>query len=296
MGEESNIGWTNHTSSPWYGCTQVDPCCVNCYAMDLTNNRFAHFMRAAYRKAGFPNWETMPVWGDKAVRVTARDFDKKMRKWNKEAEAKPYRPRTFTSLMDWLDDMPAGIISLDGDKESIISVVGFYLRAVYESQGLDHLLLTKRPENFLPRVKAVIEHFGKASCNDGLCSWLESWLAGSPPDNVWFGYTAGTKAQWKARHELCMDIPAKVTWCSCEPMLDELTFKDLDRGIVMDWLVVGLESGHRRRSREIEPMLNLVQEAQSLGVKVYVKQDEGLTPGQQGRIPDDVWALKQFPA
>lgn len=28
---------------------------------------------------------------------------------------------------------------------------------------------------------------------------------------------------------------------------------------------------------------------------VFVKQDSGPRPGMQGRIPDELWALKQFP-
>ena len=31
------------------------------------------------------------------------------------------------------------------------------------------------------------------------------------------------------------------------------------------------------------------------GVPVFVKQDSGPRPGQQGRIPDGIWAHKEFP-
>lgn len=39
MGEVTGIGWTDHTWSPWWGCTKVSVgdhgACVNCYAEAL---------------------------------------------------------------------------------------------------------------------------------------------------------------------------------------------------------------------------------------------------------------------
>jgi len=32
------------------------------------------------------------------------------------------------------------------------------------------------------------------------------------------------------------------------------------------------------------------------GVPIFVKQDSAFAPGKQGRIPDVLWALTQFPA
>lgn len=294
----TNIEWCHFTASPWYGCTKVDELCANCYAADMTEMRFGGkggFIREAYRKAGFEDWETRPVWGDRATRVLSRDFDKKVKSFNRQAQALKFRPRFFTSLDDWLDDMPAGIINLDGGHDAMIGVVGFYLRSVFESQDLDHLMLTKRPEKWRTRLEAIIEHFGKAGwANAHFVDWLKAWLDGNPPANVWFGYSAGTKETWESRHKIVSEIPARVRWCSAEPMLDPVRLIDIEP-VMLDWVVAGYESGPKRRHREIEPLCNLAHECVLRRVKCFVKQDEGLYPGNRGRIPPDVWAIKEFP-
>lgn len=201
-----------------------------------------------------------------------------------------FRPRCFTSLMDWLDD------------RAPIDFFGDYLQVIRETTNLNHLTLTKRPQNFVPRLKAVIEHYGKApSANDAFCAWVENWLAGDSPANVWFGYTAGTKATWLKRYEIARNIPAAVLWCSAEPLLESLDFHDIvqDEAVpnshMLDWIVIGGESGKNRREIPIEHITELAQQAQHCGCKVFVKQDTAFKSGQQGRIPDAIWAMKQFP-
>ena len=35
MGQKTKISWTDHTFSPWFGCTRVAKGCENCYAEHL---------------------------------------------------------------------------------------------------------------------------------------------------------------------------------------------------------------------------------------------------------------------
>lgn len=60
-------------------------------------------------------------------------------------------------------------------------------------------------------------------------------------------------------------------------------------------MIVGGESGPKRRDCGVEAICDLARQASTAGIPTFVKQDCALRPGQQGRIPDDVWALKQFP-
>ena len=46
---------------------------------------------------------------------------------------------------------------------------------------------------------------------------------------------------------------------------------------------------------ELRWLTDIVEQCQAAGVPAWVKQDSGLRPGQQGRIPDATWAVKQFP-
>lgn len=63
----------------------------------------------------------------------------------------------------------------------------------------------------------------------------------------------------------------------------------------IDWVIVGGESGRNRRPCEIEWFVEIAEQCEAAGVPVFVKQDSALKPGQQGRIPGRLWALKQVP-
>ena len=65
----------------------------------------------------------------------------------------------------------------------------------------------------------------------------------------------------------------------------------------VDWVIAGGESGGtKRREMDLTWLTSIVAQCQSAGVPVHVKQDSGPRPGLQGHIPDDLWALKQFPS
>jgi protein gp37 len=40
---------------------------------------------------------------------------------------------------------------------------------------------------------------------------------------------------------------------------------------------------------------SIVAQCRAAGVKCFVKQDSGPRAGQQGRISNELWSLKQFP-
>jgi protein gp37 len=42
-------------------------------------------------------------------------------------------------------------------------------------------------------------------------------------------------------------------------------------------------------------LVSIAEQCRDAGIPLFVKQDSGPRAGQQGRIPDDIWALKQFP-
>lgn len=110
--------------------------------------------------------------------------------------------------------------------------------------------------------------------------------------NVWAGTTIESDAYvWRANH--LRATPSAVRWLSLEPLLDPLPSLDLT-GI--DWIVIGGESGPGRRPMELAWLTDVVARADAIGAKVFVKQDAHARPGQQGRIPDGLWARKEFPA
>jgi len=65
-------------------------------------------------------------------------------------------------------------------------------------------------------------------------------------------------------------------------------------GRKLDWVIVGGESGPKARPMKMEWLRSVVEQCKETGVPVFVKQDSGLRPGRQGRIPDELW-IKEYP-
>ena len=194
MGQDTKIEWATHTFNPWIGCTKVSPACAHCYAESYA----ARYGRAEWgpgkprQRTGAANW-------------------KKPLAWDREAKALGVRHRVFSaSLADWLDD------------EVPIEWLADLLSLIYATPNLDWLLLTKRPENWSERIKAVegIFNFGATPTSN----WARTldWLHGRPPANVWMGCTVENQECADARIPALLAIPARVRFLSCEPLLGPL--------------------------------------------------------------------------
>lgn len=254
MGANSKIGWTHHTFNPWWGCEKVSAACKNCYAE-------AFAKRTGNR-----------VWG---LTATRRFFGEshwsEPRKWDREAQRAGVRRRVFCASMA---DVFEGRDDLRPWRRAL-------WRLIVETPNLDWLLLTKRPENVMREIPA-------------------EWRC-RLPDNVWIGATMEDQEQLDLRWEAMREIPAKVLFASIEPILGPINLHGklscLDdptapRGL--DWIIVGGESGPKRRECEIAWIEDVVDQTAGM-VPVFVKQDSGPREGMQGRIPDWLWDLKMVP-
>jgi protein gp37 len=67
-------------------------------------------------------------------------------------------------------------------------------------------------------------------------------------------------------------------------------------GPKVDQVIVGGESGPKNRPLEADWVRDLRDQCVAAGVPLFVKQASHRLPGQQGALPDDLWALKEFPA
>ena len=113
---------------------------------------------------------------------------------------------------------------LDDKRERLWSLVA-------QTPHLDWLLLTKRPQN-VARLAPYGSHW---------------------PSNVWLGATAENQ-RWLDRRMLELsNVPAKVLFLSCEPLLGGLDFtrwiEEARRGNrrLVDWVIAGGESGPKAR-------------------------------------------------
>jgi protein gp37 len=113
-----------------------------------------------------------------------------------------------------------------------------------------------------------------------------------PLRNVWLGVSVEDRKHGLPRIDVLRGIPAAVRFLSVEPLLEDLGPLDL-AGI--SWVIVGGESGPGSRPLDVAWVRSIVGQCKAASVPVFVKQDSGPKSGMQGRIPDDIWQLKEFP-
>lgn len=249
MGEETAISWCDHTKNLWWGCWKIADECLHCYA-DSTADRYApgHWGRTAPRK----------FFDDKNLN--------ELLKWNRKAAKDGVRRRVFVgSMMDWAEIHPVAEINAKMDERRAA-----FWKLVPQCDWLDFLMLTKRPENAA-----------------GLLPWMAPEAIGpsgtvqiaEPWPNVWLMTTAGTIKSLRRVVPVLRSIPAAVRGISCEPLLEEITASDWRDALAptkgegpVHWLIVGNESGHKRRPAELEWVRIARDEAERYGVAFHFKQ------------------------
>jgi protein gp37 len=187
-------------------------------------------------------------------------------RWNRAAEKAGVRARVFcASMADVFEDHP-----------DVVEPRARLWPLIEQTPWLDWQLLTKRPENVV-----------------GMVPWGSDW-----PTNVWLGTSVENQTWADARVPVLLDIPAKVRFLSCEPLLGAV---NLDRwlprpferqqsgywlygtdphgddkrwvsGSAIGWVIVGGESGGKARPMDVAWVLSLVDQCRDNGVPVHVKQ------------------------
>lgn len=179
------------------------------------------------------------LWGVNAPRRFFGDNHwREPLKWNAEAARAGERRRVFCSSMaDVFEDR----VELDVHRTRLWALIA-------ETPMLDWLLLTKRPEH----VEACVP-------------WGDSW-----PENVWLGTTAENQKWAETRVATIFQIPAKVRFLSCEPLLSEVDLSPWLAGI--DWVIAGGESGSKARPMQLAWARSLRDQCQAAGVAFHFKQ------------------------
>jgi protein gp37 len=104
-------------------------------------------------------------------------------------------------------------------------------------------------------------------------------------ENIWMGVSVESQ-RYTQRIDVLRQVPAKVRFLSCEPLLDSLSL-NLE-GI--DWVIVGGESGYRHRPMNPEWVRNILCQTREAEVAFFFKQWGGHYSKAGGRILDDkIW-------
>lgn len=107
--------------------------------------------------------------------------------------------------------------------------------------------------------------------------------------NIWFGVSVESQA-YMGRITDLGNVPAVVRFVSFEPLLEDVNidlFKLIGLNEVIQWAIIGPESGISRRPCKIEWMVDLVKQLRATGIAVFVK-----AVPIDGKIVDD---FNKFP-
>jgi protein gp37 len=120
MSDTTAIEWTDHTFSPWWGCSRISPACAHCYAADQAK-RYGH-----------------EVWRRHGPRRMLSDANwQRPLKWNRDAECAGVPAKVFcASMADVFEDHP----DVEAPRRRLWEVIE-------ATPWLRWQLLTKRPEN-----------------------------------------------------------------------------------------------------------------------------------------------------
>lgn len=315
----SAIEWTDVVWNPVTGCTKVSQGCKHCYA-EVVAGRFWHHQYVHTVERGF-----IPVKAYAADALTGRPrkFTDVMTHEDRLLEPLRWRKpaKVFVNSMSDLfhEDVPNEFI------DRVFAVMARATRHTFQ-------ILTKRPERMREYLthddvgQRVAELAMSQACRGSFDECSEDWTAdeawnyvdGWPLPNVWIGVSVEDQATSDARIPVLLNTPAALRFVSYEPALgpvdftaigktsqsdpgfSALTCTDDDEGplgdAVLDWVIVGGESGPGARPFDLAWARSTVGQCQAAGVPVFVKQ-LGRWPASQtveaGWVPlcDDVGHL-----
>ena len=132
------------------------------------------------------------------------------------------------------------------------------MRKAGDSGGHIFQVLTKRPGRAVAWWTKYAEHFD------------DVW-----PANVWIG-TSVESQKYAPRITVLARLPAPVRFVSAEPLLERVNLRDwLDSG-VLQWVIVGGESGPGARPMSLDWARGLRDQSHEAGVAFFLKQLGGV--------------------
>ncbi len=269
MAENSHIAWTDSTFNPMIGCTKVSPGCKYCYAEELMDKR--------YQKV---------VWGPKGERSkTSESYWKKPLQWNSDfwlgcelcglrGSARDVTWHVETGCSGTLEVVQrmvfcASLSDIFEKHPAWVPVRKELFSLIDRTPNLVWQLLTKRADQMLP--------LGSEAVGMDFNDWL------SKHKNVWMGVSVENQKYYDERVPELLNVNASIRWLSVEPQIGEVRQKS---GII-DWVVVGGESGKAHRPFDVAWARSLRDECNENGSAFFMKQIGG--------YPDKLDKMVDFP-
>jgi len=244
---KTKIEWVEYSINPirvkgggWH-CTKVSPGCANCFGEPI-NMRFGNKIP----------YDDRPV-----------EFELDLSCFDKLPEKKP--------AMVFVQSM-GDLFHERLDYANLHSV----LWRIKNAKQHKFLILTKR----INQAETILKY-------------AEGWTGDREPlwplPNCWLGVTAENQEQADKRIPILLQIPAAVRFVSIEPMLGAVdisrylySIEAVDKSKpanveqhykrALNWVILGAESGQRVRYCSPCDMINVVNQCDSAGIPVFVKQ------------------------
>lgn len=268
MAENSEISWTDHTFNAWIGCTKVSPGCANCYAESAMSSRFK-----------FVNW------GDGGTRkITSPDNWRKVNGWNRRCAVQGIRQKVFCqSLADTFEDWSGTMLAHDGSPAMYCEGCELLYRA--SPSVANGMICDKCCRVCIPATMSHIRRELFRLATD--CPWLDFLFLTKRPENIQRftppnGYmrnaSFGTSVEDQERAE--SRIPALVQnapersrlFLSCEPLLGLLNLRAVDGMEMVNWVIVGGESGPMARPMNPDWVRSIRDQCEDMGIAFFFKQ------------------------
>lgn len=252
----SKIQWTDETWNPIVGCSKISEGCANCYAESLAKSP---------RLQQFEQYQQVKDWNT----VTF-------------VESQLYKPLSWKSPKKIFVCSMGDLFHEDAKFEwidKVMAVMKYCEQHTFQ-------VLTKRPDIALKYFNDYLPDIGPSWVTLGK-NVAVNFKQAIPLSNVWFGVSVENKARTDERIPLLYQIPAKLKFLSCEPLLepvellspvpieiDELI--DNEQQIYLNdfvsWIIVGGESGDKARPCYYDWILKVVKDCEALKIPVFVKQ------------------------
>lgn len=290
MSDGTKIEWTEATWNPITGCSVTSPGCTNCYAMKLAGTRLRnHESRTGLTmdtKAG-------PVWTGE-VRFNDQWLDQPLR-WKRSR-------MIFVCAHGDLfhENVPEEWI------DRVFAVMALCPQHTFQ-------VLTKRADRMRKYCESRFEtEIGADKLSEAIENQTGAHNGGewdAPLPNVWVGVSVEDQARANERIPDLLATPAALRWLSCEPLLGPVDLRwisfpsplggtelwdclDLhgdpgpsDQKVpgaveVVDWVVVGGESGPGARAMHPDWARSLRDQCAAAGVPFFFKQWGDHLPGE----------------
>lgn len=258
---KSKIEWTQSVWNPVVGCSKLSDGCLNCYA-----GKMHHRLNAMGLEKYKEPFDVVRLHGPSL-----------------SIPSKTKKPTVYfvNSMSDLFHE--------DLSRYDIYKI----FREINKNTHHIFLILTKRPERLFQLLKDPDFYFNKK----GNIAF---------PDNLWLGVTVES-SKYLHRIETLQKIPAKHKFISFEPLIgsplkywpDSNNSKKWmdDHNFLVDWIIVGGESGNKAREMLYSWVLVLKEYSEFYNIPFFFKQ-WGSYPGKPF-APKDAFLegkeYKQFP-